>query len=113
MQLTAGLGWAYTMLVLEIVEWVALLHIRVVDLPGGGLPTEAGFFEIYFALATFCLASQWLGVILVLLKWHRTGGALQILSCLLHVPKGEGLIGLVGGIKAFRAGSEPAVGDGA
>ena len=102
MPLTAGLGWAYAMLGLEMVEWLALIHIRFMDLPLGMVPEGSGFFELYFAVATFCLACQWAGTVLVWKRWYRTGGVLQILSSLLHVPKGEGLIGLVGGIKALR-----------
>ena len=104
MPLTAGLGWAYVMLALELVEWLALIHIRFMDRPPGFLPTGSGFFATYLALATFCLVCQCAGTALVWKRWYRTGGVLQILSCLLHVPKGEGFIGLVGGVKALRYG---------
>lgn len=106
MRLTAGLGWAYVMLALELVEWVALIHIRFMDRPPGFLPAGSGFFETYFALATFSLACQVAGTALVWKGWYRIGGVLQILSCLLHVPKGEGFIGLVGGVKALRYGKD-------
>ena len=44
--------------------------------------------------------AEWLA--LVHLHWYRTGGILQILSSSLHVPKGDGLVGMVGGVKAYR-----------
>ena len=32
---------------------------------------------------------------------YRAGGTLQIIAALVHVPKVEGLIGVVGGVKAL------------
>lgn len=111
MDFSRGLGWAYIMLALELVEWVVLTIILFYELPASTLPKDPGFLEFYFYLATGAMAFQLFGILLVHRWWNRTGGILQIFASLLHLPKGEGVIGIVGGWKAMKAGSAAAPAD--
>ena len=100
-----GLGWATSMLALQAVEWLVLIHVLVYDQARPGLAAAGGgFLELYFRACSFSLFLQAVGIFSVVRGWHRTGGVLQLASCTLHLPKGEGIVGLVGGIKALRYG---------
>ena len=99
-----GLGWAVAMLALMAIEWLVLLHVLGFDVPQAEWQAGGGFVEVYFWACTVTLLLQIAGVALVLRARYRWGGLLQIAACLLHLPKGEGLLGLLGGVKAFRYG---------
>jgi hypothetical protein len=45
---------------------------------------------------------QIVGTVLVTKGRYREGGIIQIVSNVVHLPKGDGLIGLIGGIKAYK-----------
>ncbi|MFH1764453.1 MAG: hypothetical protein ABIF09_09700 [Gemmatimonadota bacterium] len=97
-----GLGWATSMLALQTVEWLVLIHVLVYDQARPDLAAGGGFLELYFWACSISLFLQTIGILLVVRGWHRTGGVLQLASCTLHLPKGEGIVGLVGGTKALR-----------
>lgn len=92
------------MLALQVTECLVLIHILRYDLPRTELSAGGGIVEIYFWACTVTLLFQVTGVLLVLQERYRTGGIFQIASCLLHLPKGEGILGLIGGVKAIRYG---------
>jgi len=99
--LSRGLVWALSMLGLDVVEWIVLYEIVYVD--QASLTSEpGGFLYAYFIVATVCMVVQVVGVVLVAFGAYRLGGVLQIASSVVHVPKGEGLIGVIGGVKAYR-----------
>ena len=65
---------------------------------------------VYLGLVALTALLQAAGIFLVVKGRYRVGGALQIAASCLHVLKGEGLIGVVGGLKARahgRADAEP------
>jgi hypothetical protein len=98
-----GLTWAYVMLFLEILESLMVGEVVFFDrAPGSGF----GAIGIYFCLVLATLVGQVVGIILVLRGRYRLGGLVQIVSSAIHVPKGEGLIGVIGGMRA-RAYARP------
>jgi len=92
------------MLGLQVVEWLVLIQVLCFDLPRTGLPAGGGIVEGYFWACSIALLFQVMGILLVLRGRYRAGGLLQLASCLLHLPKGEGILGLIGGMKALRYG---------
>ena len=56
----------------------------------------------YFALVALTFLLQIAGIVLVWQGRYRAGGAFQIASSAIHVLKGEGVVGLIGGLKAYR-----------
>lgn len=59
-----------------------------------------GAIEIYFCLVAATLVGQVAGIVLVWRGRFRLGGLVQIVSSAMHVLKGEGLIGVIGGMRA-------------
>jgi len=99
----AGLRWAFGMLGLDTFELVGLAHVVLVDrAPGRLVDGTADGVEIYLALIIVTLLLQILGIVLVHFRWYRTGGMLQIVSSAPHVVKGEGVIGIIGGVNAWK-----------
>ena len=88
------------MLGLDFVEWIGLIHIIFIDLQKNHLTGQ--LVKLYFWVVTVSLVVQLLGTLLAALGWYRVGGVLQIASSSIHVVKGEGLIGVIGGLKAYR-----------
>ena len=102
MDVSKGLVWAIGMLGLDFVELCALLEIRFSDFDRATWPSVSSFFRLYFYLSVSSFVVQLAGVVLVAVGWFRLGGILQIASSVFHVPKGEGIIGVIGGLKAYR-----------
>jgi len=92
------------MLVLQVVECLVLIQVLLYDLPRMEVSAGGGIVELYFWACSVTVLLQVAGILLVLREHYRTGGVLQIASCVLHLPKGEGILGLMGGINAFRYG---------
>lgn len=95
-----GLAWAVSMLGLDFLEWMALFHIVFIELDANHL--SGSLIRIYFWITSASLLVQTAGAVLVVFGWYRLGGILQIVSSSIHVFKGEGIIGVVGGVKAYR-----------
>lgn len=110
MDVSKGLAWAIGMLGLDFVELLALLEIMFFDYDRNHWASVSSFFRLYFYLSASSFAVQLLGVALVPLGWFRLGGILQIVSSSFHVPKGEGIIGVIGGLQAYRYPSKMAEG---
>ena len=104
MKLVAGLRWAFSQLGLDVVELAALLHIMVYDRAHSVVAHDGrwDFFELYLTIIIACCALQFLGIFLVSVKFYRLGGILQIVASSPNVLKGEGLIGVIGGMKAYK-----------
>ena len=99
-----GTGWAVTMLAIELFEIAMLVEILFVD---GDAVSSGGanrFLWIYFYLLIASSVVELAGIVLVKLGSYRLGGFLQIASSVPHVPKGDGIIGIIGGLKAWRFG---------
>jgi hypothetical protein len=101
-----GLAWAYAMLLLEALECLVVAEVEFFD-----RPRHPGFgaLEIYFCVVTATLLGQVAGIILVLRGRYRLGGLVQIISSAIHVLKGEGFIGVIGGMRARAYASEAAL----
>jgi hypothetical protein len=85
------------MLVLEIVESLVVGEVVFFDrTPGSGF----GAIGIYFCIVIATVVGQVSGILLVLRGHYRVGGLVQIASSAIHVLKGEGLIGVIGGMRA-------------
>jgi hypothetical protein len=52
------------------------------------------------------MLGQVAGIVLVLRGQYRLGGLVQIVSSAIHVLKGEGFIGVIGGMRARAYASE-------
>ena len=98
-----GLSWAYAMLFLEVLECLMLGEVVFFDRkPGSGF----GAIGIYFCVVLATLLGQVVGIVLVRRGRYRVGGLVQIVSSAIHVLKAEGLIGVIGGMRA-RAYARP------
>ena len=102
MDLSKGLGWALSMLGLDLIELLVLLEIVFSDFHRNAWASNTSLIWPYFYLSTISFFVQLAGVVLVAVGWSRLGGVLQIVSSSFHVPKGEGVIGVIGGIQAYR-----------
>ena len=92
-----GLTWASAMLVLEVLECLMIGEVMFFDrAPGSGF----GAIGLYFCAVLATLLGQVAGILLVLRGQYRVGGLIQIVSSAMHVLKGEGLIGVIGGMRA-------------
>jgi hypothetical protein len=94
------------MLGLDFLEWTALLHIVFVELDASHI--HGTLIRAYFWVVSVSMLVQIAGAALVYFGWYRLGGILQIVSSSIHVFKGEGIIGIVGGVKAYRYPSQVA-----
>ena len=102
-----GLRWAFVMLLLEVLELLVVGEVAFFDRPSGG---GFGAIELYFTLVAATLAGQVIGIFLVLKGRYQLGGTVQIASSAMHVLKGEGLIGVIGGMRARAYGRSVAAG---
>jgi hypothetical protein len=91
------------MLGLEAAECLVLAEVVFFDRPRSGLGSGFDVIELYFFLVIATLVGQVVGILLVRAGRLRAGAILQIASSVPHVPKGEGLIGVFGGLRALEA----------
>jgi hypothetical protein len=96
-----GLRWAFVMLLLEALELLVVGEVAFFD-----RTSRAGFgaVELYLSLVAATLVGQVIGIGLVLRGKYRAGGTVQIVSSAMHVLKGEGLVGVIGGMRARAYG---------
>jgi hypothetical protein len=95
-----GYAWSGAMLALMILEALALGEGLLRDSsPGwtGLMNSWLGIYLMVHAIETIVLV---FGIVLVAAGRYRIGGILQIASSAVHVP--TGVIGVVGGLKAYR-----------
>lgn len=99
----AGLRWAAGMLGLDTVELIAFSHVLLLD-RDRSLLTDGSVdaVEIYAIALVATILLQVFGMLLVHWKQYRTGGAMQIIASAPHVIKLEGVIGVIGGLEAWR-----------
>jgi len=108
MNFSKGLAWALSMLGLDFVELLVLSEIVFSDFHRNAWASTTSFIWPYFYLSTASFIVQLVGIVFVAVGWFRLGGVLQIISSSFHVPKGEGVIGVIGGVQAYRYSPQPA-----
>lgn len=106
---TTGLRLAAVMLFLQVAEVFALIEVIFSDRPHSGLDPHFGAIEIYFIIVLASVVMQAIGMFLVKRGRYRVGGAFQIVSSAIHLFKIEGLIGVIGGFRAWNYGREKLV----
>jgi hypothetical protein len=107
-----GLRWAMASLFLDIIETLVLAEIIFFDSWRSGLGEGWGLLEYYWVVMIGATIFQAIGIGLVTqLGWYRIGGVLQIIASTTQVIKVDGLIGVVGGMKAYRYGKAKAAGE--
>ncbi len=87
---------------LDLVELVVLVEILFFDKVAFGGPEGFGLLHGYFIVMVCATTAQGMGVLLVTRGWFRLGGGLQIVASAAQVFKIDGVIGIVGGVKAWR-----------
>jgi hypothetical protein len=97
-----GLAWALGMLGLDLVELLALMEVVFGEPHRNPAFKPNVIITIYFWVAVVSMLLQIIGTLLVTRGRYRAGGMVQIISNTVHLPKGDGLIGLIGGLKAYR-----------
>jgi hypothetical protein len=99
------------MLVMMVTEAMVLVEVIFWDRPASGIQPHFGGVEIYFALVIATVLLQAAGILLVRQSRYRAGGAMQIAASALHLLKIEGLIGIIGGLRAWKRGEPEGAGD--
>ncbi len=99
---STGLSWAIASLALDILEVVVLAEIIFFDKPRAEIGQGLGALEIYFIITVAGTIGQAIGVYLVTRGFYHIGGIFQIVSSSTQVIKLDGIIGVIGGIKAYR-----------
>lgn len=97
-----GVVWALVSLALDLLEVVVLIEILYFDKPAFQAGSGSGLLHVYFYIMLAATAGQAAGVALVARSWYRLGGAFQIVASAVQVFKVDGIIGVVGGVKAWR-----------
>lgn len=99
---TPGIRWALAMLFLQVAEVLGLSEVIFSDRPHSGLPHRFGMLEIYYIAVIVTVLLQVSGILMARRGRYRLGGALQIAASSLHLLKIEGLIGMIGGLRAWK-----------
>jgi len=87
---------------LDLVELVVLVEILFFDKAAFSASPDFGLLHWYFIVMVCATSAQGTGVLLVTRGWFRLGGGLQIVASAAQVFKIDGVIGIVGGVKAWR-----------
>ena len=98
-----GFYWSIPMFFLILVETLALTEVVLVDLREQGFDPMSNFVSLYYLIVVATLILQAGGMLLVWGGKYRVGGVLQIMGSSVHALKGEGIIGIIGGVKAYRS----------
>jgi hypothetical protein len=88
-----GLGWAFAMLAFMVLELLVFFDVRA----AGWNPA----IRVIFAVKATFTAVQVAGIGLVAARLYRTGGVLQMIASAIHVLELLGIIGIIGGKKAY------------
>lgn len=99
MKPSKGLIWAQIMMGLMVVESLVLIEVIFYDSPG--ILTQNPYLKLYFIATVITCVLQFIGILLVNTGHYKSGGVLQITASAVHALEIEGIIGLVGGFKAF------------
>lgn len=99
---TPGIRWALAMLFLQVAEVLGLSEAIFSDRLHSDLPHQFGMLEIYYVAVIVTVLLQVTGILLARQGRYRLGGALQIAASSLHLLKIEGLIGMIGGLRAWK-----------
>lgn len=103
---TIGLPWAFASLFLDIIEVLVLSEIIFFDSFRSGLGEGWGLLEYYLMVMIGATIVQAIGIFFVSkLHWYRVGGLLQITVSSTQLIKIDGIIGVIGGLKAWRYGT--------
>ena len=101
---TPGIRWALAMLLMMVGEVLVLLEVMLSDRRSSGIEPQFGGIEIYFCVVLTTVILQATGILLVRRARYRAGGALQMAASTLHLLKIEGLVGMIGGLRAWKHG---------
>jgi len=108
---TIGLTWAFASLFLDIIEVLVLSEIIFFDSFRSGLGQGWGLLEYYLMVMIGATIGQAIGIYMVSkLHWYRIGGIFQIVASSTQLIKVDGIIGVIGGLKAWRYGNALAKG---
>ena len=88
------------MLALIVIECLALTEIVFFD--RASWSSGSSFVGPYYVICVGTLVLQVAGMMLVGAGRYRLGGVLQMVASSIHLVKVEGMIGIVGGIQAYR-----------
>lgn len=102
MKLSKGFKFSVPMLVLMVLEFLGFY----LEFTTGFSADKAGFFGstagiFLFILVALCVL-QLIGILLVTAELYRIGGIFQIVASAFHVPDLMGIIGIIGGLRAYR-----------
>lgn len=97
-----GVIWGLVSLALDLLEVIVLVEILYFDKAAFRGDGGSGLLQVYFYIMLAATAGQAAGVALAARSWYRLGGALQIVASAVQVFKVDGIIGVVGGVKAWR-----------
>lgn len=107
-----GLPWAFASLFLDIIEVLVLSEIIFFDSFRSGLGQGWGLLEYYLMVMIGATIGQAIGIYMVSkLHWYRVGGIFQIIASSTQLIKVDGIIGVIGGLKAWRYGNALAKGE--
>lgn len=109
---TIGLPWAFASLFLDIIEVLVLSEIIFFDSFRSGLGQGWGLLEYYLMVMIGATIGQAIGIYMVSkLHWYRIGGIFQMIASSTQLIKVDGIIGVIGGLKAWRYGNALAKGE--
>ncbi len=97
MNVSKGVGFSIAMLIIMILEFMVLLDIHPED--WGQFSVGKMAFFIYLVVAA---TIQVTGMFLVSKGSYKTGGVLQIVASGAHLLDLVGIIGILGGLAAYR-----------
>ncbi len=103
-----GMGWSAVCLVLHIAELLVLTEIVFFDSQRGGITHQPGLLEVYFVVTLLTTAGFAVGMWMVSQGRYHAGGLVQVVMIAVHVIKLDGIIGVIGGLKAMRYAREAA-----
>ena len=96
------MGWSLCCLGLHIIEILVLAEIVYFDRQRSGLNPDASFLEIFFVATIVMTIGFTVGMWMTARGHYRLGGIVQIIMISPQVLKLDGIVGVIGGIKAIR-----------
>jgi hypothetical protein len=100
MKPSKGLIWAQVMIALMILECLVLIEVIFYDSEPGALSRNP-YLKLYFIATIVTSVLQFVGILMVKTGHYKWGGIVQIAASAMHALEIEGIIGLVGGVKAY------------
>lgn len=95
-----GMIWAQIMGGLMIMESLVLVEVIFFDSEPGALSRNP-YLKLYFFATVITCVLQFIGILMVKTGHYKWGGIVQIAASSIHALELEGIIGLIGGFKAY------------